>query len=573
MANRSFSHIWLLATLVLTAAACGRPPESAPAEIVSSELARAAKSEIGPYDVVELPLGSIPEPPVDTIFQPEFQDPASGAFVQVLRVVEDPREIPLDRWLYSNPSGEDAILHPSAQDWRDRFEDAEHTTLAVYVRVRAPSDHTVNDPFLTPRNTGENLSNTWPPLGIVDPESEYGLPCAFLEYTDGRSAYPAPDTGKRFDPQAFTPPQPWYEPGRRLDSGESREGWMLCLSALPVEETRLEWRVLPEDARDEEVTTAWASLNHLPTGEWHLLHEAAVVVWSEDEEDLAEGGPAPPSGLAATPTSMIPNEGTQTVYEGPVWVSVGVGMSFTRRTTGPRSSSPMTIDFAGAPPPGDCPGVKVWYRHHEPYEIVCRSNDEGRFGRFFLQFYFPGMEAQGESWDRMALRDRVSLDLYAQSDLDGLLASFKGVQILSEFTWLEADLPDDTLNVWLAMSDLEGNGKSPSLPVWEVELYDADYGSTSTASICGSRPCLNLDELPMVTSDLETLRLKMPVPVMDFEEEAHGMTTCMVRTFFHIAGPIPGSLSRFPRLRIVRAISICCIPRRMGLSMYHRWNS
>ena len=98
MANRSFSHICLLATLVLTAAACGRPPESAPAEIVSSKLAGAAKSEIGSYDIVELPLGNIPEPPINAIFHPEFQDPASGAFVQVLRVLKDPREIPLDRW-------------------------------------------------------------------------------------------------------------------------------------------------------------------------------------------------------------------------------------------------------------------------------------------------------------------------------------------------------------------------------------------------------------------------------------------------------------------------------------------
>ena len=524
MANRSFSHICLLATLVLTAAACGRPPESAPAESVSSELAGAAKSEIDPYNNVKLPLGSIPEPSINAIFHPEFQDPASGAFVQVLRVVEDPREIPPDRWLYSNPSGEDAILHPSAQDWRGRFEDAEHTTLAVYVRVRAHSDHAVDDPFFTPENIGENPSDAWPPLEVADPGSEYGLPCASLEYAYGQSSYIALDTGERIDPQAFTPPQPWYEPGVRLNPGESREGWMLCLSAVPAEEARLEWRALPEDTKDYEVTTAWASLNHLPAGEWHLLHEAAVVVWDVDEEELAEEGPAPPPRLAATPTSAIPNEGTHTVYEGPVWVSVGIGMSYTRGTTGARSSSPMTIDFAGVPPPGDCPGVGVWYRHHEPYEVVCKSNEEGRFGRFFLQFDFPGIETLGEDWDRMALRDRVNLNLYAQNDLDGLLASFKGVQIQSEFTWLEANLPDDISNVWLALTGRDGNGQLPSLPVWEVELYDADYGSTSTASICESRSCLNIDEMPLVTSDRDTLRLKMPVPILDFGEEAHGIS-------------------------------------------------
>jgi hypothetical protein len=35
---------------------------------------------------------------------------------------------------------------------------------------------------------------------------------------------------------------------------------------------------------------------------------------------------------------------------------------------------------------------------------------------------------------------------------------------------------------------------------------------------------LNIDELPMVTSDIETLRLKMPVPILDFGEEAHGIS-------------------------------------------------
>jgi hypothetical protein len=523
MANRPFSHIWLLATLVLTAAACSRSPEGAPAGTNISDSTEASTTAIGHYDVLTLPLGSVPDPPVGTIFHPEFQDPASGAFVQVLRVLEDPREIPLDRWLYANPAGGTGILHPGAGDWQGRLEGSEYTALAVYVRVRAPSDHAMDDPFFTAENIGENPADAWPPLEVADPGSEEGFPCASLDYTDGRRAYAAPDAGKRFDPQVFTPPRPWYEPGVRLDPGESREGWMLCLSAVPAEEARLAWRALPEGAGDEHLTTAWARLNPLPVGEWHLLHKSTVVGWDVDEEQLAEEGPAPPPGPGAAPTGVNPAEGAQTVYEGPVWVSVGIGMSYTREATGARSGSSLTFDTAGTPPPGDCPGVGVWYRHHEPYEIVCRSNEEGRFGRFFLQFYFPGMVALGEDWDRMALRDRVNLDLYAQSDLDGLMASFKGVQIQSEFTWLKADLPDEALRVWLAITDFDGAGHLFSLPVWEVDLYDADYGSSSTASICESRPCLNVDELPLVTSDLETLRLKMPVPILDFGEEAHGI--------------------------------------------------
>jgi len=524
MANRSFSHIWLLATLVLTAAACSRPPEGAPSKPNISDPTEASTTEMGPYDVVTLPLDSVPDPPVDTIFHPEFQDPTTGAFVQVLRVLKDPREIPLDRWLYANSSGEDWILHPRAMDVRGRFEDAEHTALAVYVRVRAPSDHAMDDPFFTPENIGENPSDAWPPLEVSDPGSEDGFPCASLDYVDGNNAYIAPDTGKRFDPQAFTPPRPWYEPERRINPGETREGWMLCLSPVPAVDAQLGWRALPGQATGEDVTAVWTGLNRLPVGEWHLILQAEVVAWDVDVEQAAEDGPSPPPGPGATPTSAIPAEDAHTVYEGPVWVSVGIGMSYTRGNTGARSSSPMTIDFAGAPPPGDCPGVGVWYRHKEPYEVVCQSNEEGRFGRFFLQFYFPGMETLAEDWDRMALRDRVNLDLYAQSDLDGLMASFEGVQIHSEFTWLEADLPDEASRVWLAMTDFDGAGHLFSLPVWEVDLYDADYGSTSTASICKSRPCLNINELPMVTSDLETLRLKMPIPILDFGDEAHGIS-------------------------------------------------
>jgi len=140
------------------------------------------------------------------------------------------------------------------------------------------------------------------------------------------------------------------------------------------------------------------------------------------------------------------------------------------------------------------------------------------------------MEELRDAWDRMALGERVNLDLYVQNDLDGLLRTFQEVQIQSEFTWLRTNLPDNTSKVWLAMTDVDGAGLATPLLVWEVELYDATFGSTSTAEVCEARPCLDIDELSMDPADREALRLKMPIPVMDLGENANGISVRKVWT-------------------------------------------
>jgi hypothetical protein len=92
-------------------------------------------AEVGPNDAIELPLDGVPEPPAEVIFHHEFQDPGSGAFVQVLRVLEDPRDIPIAQWLYFKSSGQVATLHPIAEAWRNRLESEETSILAVYIGI------------------------------------------------------------------------------------------------------------------------------------------------------------------------------------------------------------------------------------------------------------------------------------------------------------------------------------------------------------------------------------------------------------------------------------------------------
>jgi len=520
MGNNHFARVWLLAIVGLAAAACGRSPEGAPSSDVTGEPVERPGAEAGPYDIIELPLSDVPEPPAETIYHPEFQGPASGAFVQVLRALEDPRAIPLERWLYFRLPGEEAILHPNAQSWRDRFEGEGYHPLAVYVRVRAPSHRQVRDPFFR-AEIDEDAERGWPPLAVADPGPELGLPCAPLEYAAGRGPYAAPDTGARVDPLAHAPPRPWYEAQDQwIPPGQSREGWMLCLSADPAEEARLLWRAGLEGAEDDQTMTAWEGLDRLAAGEWHLLPDMTVLAWNvEEEQELQRLGPAPP-GTAATPTGAVPAEGAETVYEGPLWISVGIGMSHRREAAEDGWVEPLSSDYSGVPAPGDCPGVAVWYRHQEPFQVVCQAASEGRFGRFFLQFAFPGMEELEESWDRMALAQTIGFDLHVQGDLDGTLATFQGVRIESAFTWLRADLPDGVSKVWLSAGQVEGE----STPVWEVQLYDAAFGSASTVGICETRSCFSLDELTLDATDRDLLRLKMPVPVMEPGEAAHGIT-------------------------------------------------
>jgi hypothetical protein len=131
------------------------------------------------------------------------------------------------------------------------------------------------------------------------------------------------------------------------------------------------------------------------------------------------------------------------------------------------------------------------------------------------------MEELGADWDRMALAERLPLNLYAQSDLDGLFTSFPGIEIQSEATWIRADLPDYLSTVWVSTSPGDWEG---AVPVWEVDLYDADLGSTSTDEICDVQDCLNVDDLSMNVADQEELRLKMPVPILGLGEFGHGIT-------------------------------------------------
>ncbi len=167
------------------------------------------------------------------------------------------------------------------------------------------------------------------------------------------------------------------------------------------------------------------------------------------------------------------------------------------------------------------------YRQQAPFAVVCRESGEPRLGRFFLQFTFPGMEEAREAWDHVALGARLDLDLYLEPDLDGLAASFEGVQVQSALTWLRADLPAETRTAWLALRGVEGSGAAP-LPVWEVPLYEADFEATMMEEICAQVDCL--DPALLAPAARQALGLEGPMPVLGPGEAAHGIAILDVWT-------------------------------------------
>jgi hypothetical protein len=183
--------------------------------------------------------------------------------------------------------------------------------------------------------------------------------------------------------------------------------------------------------------------------------------------------------------------------------------------------------------PGNCPGVSVWYRGRG---VECPPTGEDRIGRFALQFYFPGFEQLQADWDRLALAQRVSVDLYVQDSPDGLFATAEGLEIQSEGSWVEADLPSSSSTVWAVMRSDAPGGWSSRTPAWEIPLYDAAFGLVDTREgVCLVHECLDVEKLALSPSDLASLHLEMPVPLLALGESGHGVEPRSVRK---IAGEI-----------------------------------
>ncbi len=228
-------------------------------------------SIIGPYTEILIPFEDLPALNEDLAYHPVIDQYESGATLQVMYVLEDPRDVPLARYAYYTDDYGVIAPNNSPVDWplfSEAMEDLKSyspKTINVYVRVQAPANQQVPDPlfsdkefelrieegaFITPRYNGDRPALSIP-LTTNREDREEGFPCAVPEYADGTQPYQIPgeiDGGLAigrnglYDPKAYAPPQPWYyNENNMLEAGEVREGWVSCLVPdIPLDEIQIE---------------------------------------------------------------------------------------------------------------------------------------------------------------------------------------------------------------------------------------------------------------------------------------------------------------------------------------------
>lgn len=217
----------------------------------------------GPYTKILLPLEDLPALNENLAFHPIIDQYESGATLQIMYVLEDPRDVPLARYVYYTedrgviapndlPS---TIDRPEYNQELEEILSQNPKTINVYVRAIAPADQSVPDPlfgdlkrldsegkgFIRPYNPNR-------PALIVYFPGYIGHPfiCAVPEYINGPEPYQLPldinggnavGSDGLYDPNAFAPPLPWYDnQDTMLAPGEIREGWISCMVPdMPVE--------------------------------------------------------------------------------------------------------------------------------------------------------------------------------------------------------------------------------------------------------------------------------------------------------------------------------------------------
>jgi hypothetical protein len=403
--------------------------------------------EMGPRDVAVIPIESLPASAFEGAARSEVAEGESG--LEVLAVLRDPRNVPLDRFLYALTEDGQVLVHPSADAIRMSFEGRGHSAAAVYVRVTAPAviaaDGVELDPFyvgaLDPSASEEWFPAPWDMMGIVDTDPDASvLPCLEpMTIEDGAREFDAPDTGKRIRRDEYLPPTPRYQvvdqtgvPGMVMGAmapGEVREGWLLCLAPdVPVEDVKVveAWGGLPDDVTHGGGGPWWVGIDEMPAGAWYRLEDRQVVAWNKES---AEAGGEPR------------RVDEQVVYTGEVWVSVGEALRYVY--------------------PGS-------------------EGAQDRFSEVYaLQMTFEGMDDLLGTWDQLALKDRVELTFCGDVwSLD--CGSAVPVEVRAQGTWINGSNVDygeydDAAKhevVWVHPDSLGEPGEAGKLPVWRVEFEE-----------------------------------------------------------------------------------------------------
>lgn len=163
---------------------------------------------IGPYTVIQLPLEDLPALNENLAFHPIIDQYESGATLQIMYVLEDPRDVPLARYAYFTEDR--GVIAPN--DLPSTIDRPEYTqemeeilsqnpkTINVYVRAMAPADQSVPDPLFGDLERLDSEGNGFirpynpnrPALVVYFPGSGHPLNCAVPEYINGPEPYLLP---------------------------------------------------------------------------------------------------------------------------------------------------------------------------------------------------------------------------------------------------------------------------------------------------------------------------------------------------------------------------------------------
>jgi hypothetical protein len=470
---------------------------------------------MGPYDSAVLPLEDIPGPG-DEVYRRPLPLSEEYAQTEVLRVLQDPRTVPLERFLYYKHPSEVArepgwlqddqraafeesagllkqvVMHPEADLILARFHDAPYSIVAVYVRVlggtyevetvdsqgntgvrqadktdpfyvKHPTDDyhpTRIDPFSDSTDWRYPPWQPWSPLAVGDTESDLTFPCMPQQILDPGDPYPIPDTGEDFDPQSYLPPKPRYSPEKTIGEGAAREGWLLCLAPeVPADSVELvvQYRD-PFTGERSGARSVWKPTEYLQMGDWYLLKDVEVVGWNGRVERY------PRKDFEDNPP-----EDAKVVYQGPVWVSAAMAMGY------------------------------------RPVDALVA--DEGaRYDQvnIALQIHFEDIETLMQEWDLLAIKDPLKASVFSEEVLseDTHIWKADDLNVWAEGYWFSVEtLPSKPETLWVSLSGVEGGfiewGTNRvwrgSTPVWRLDIQDTGERVTNTDEVCEYTECADLN--------------------------------------------------------------------------------
>ena len=484
---------------------------------------------MGPRDVAEIPIESVPAWVSEGVARRIPQEGQGG--IEVLAVLRDPRDVPIDRFLYALTDEGEVMVHPEAEAIRRSFEAQAHSAVGVYVRVTAPAeiceDCYEGDPFFV--DSLENITRNpdthdvpWNALGVASQaEGVSVLPCLEPMTIDRRArAFSAPDTGAMIRPDEYLPPMPHYvvtdnafDPDLlqgEMTAGEVREGWILCLAPdLPVEEVRI---VTGAEFSGDSGPFGygypmWVPVDEMVVGEWYLLQNRQVLGWNEDPARV-QGG---------EPTHLE----EQVVYEGDVWVSMAQALRF-------------IYD-----PYVDRDGIPV-----EPFEEQIR-----------VQMYFDGMEALLQQWDQVGLKDGLELSIVKDIRAAWRTSRVETIELRAQGTSMsigsssliasEGRYSEPQEVLWVYPGDIAEREGMGVAQVWRIEFEEIDARELTTEAICAVAECAvfpvgPLDRevdtaLPVIPTDTRAFGLAVEsarfvtLPVLD----ARGLDVFLFEGEFH----------------------------------------